>query len=62
MKFNLRTRSIMALSVFCSTLSFATFAKDSEKPNFIIFYTDDQGYGDTSVPMMKDRPFGQRCL
>jgi len=25
-------------------------------PNFILFYTDDQGWTDTSVPMMKNRP------
>ena len=26
-----------------------------QRPNFVIFYTDDQGWADTSVRMMKDR-------
>ena len=28
---------------------------DKKRPNFVIFYTDDQGWADTSVRMMKDR-------
>jgi len=32
------------------------FGLEAKSPNFIIFYTDDQGYGDTSVPMIKGRP------
>ena len=28
---------------------------DKRRPNFVIFYTDDQGWADTSVRMMKDR-------
>jgi len=40
----------------CS-LNLATAARRSEKkPNFIVFFTDDQGWADTSVRMMKDRP------
>ncbi len=31
----------------------AVLAK-SQKPNIIVFYTDDQGWADTSVPMIKD--------
>jgi len=27
-----------------------------DKPNIILFYTDDQGWADTSVPMMAGRP------
>jgi arylsulfatase A-like enzyme len=28
---------------------------DKKRPNFVVFYTDDQGWPDTSVRMMKDR-------
>jgi arylsulfatase A-like enzyme len=43
-------RAILALVVFAESAVFA-----AAPPNFIIFYTDDQGYADTSVRMMKDR-------
>ena len=31
-------------------------AATKRRPNFVIFYTDDQGWADTSVRMMKSRP------
>jgi len=34
----------------------ATGIATERAPNFILFYTDDQGWTDTSMPMMKDRP------
>ena len=33
----------------------ASRAASRGRPNFVIFYTDDQGWADTSVRMMKDR-------
>ena len=34
----------------------AITANATELPNFLIIYTDDLGYTQTSVPMMRDRP------
>lgn len=47
----------ITLGVILTGNIFSTTAIGEEKPrpNFIIFYTDDQGYGDTSVPMIKGR-------
>jgi len=45
------------LAALPCSLNLATAAHRSEKkPNFIVFFTDDQGWADTSVRMMKDRP------
>ena len=33
----------------------ATLTQAASPPNMIIFFTDDQGWADTSVRMMKDR-------
>ena len=42
--------SILSLSLCCCALSAA------KAPNFIIIYTDDLGYADTSVQMMDTDP------
>jgi len=45
------------LAVLPCFLNLAKAARRSDKkPNFIVFFTDDQGWADTSVRMMKDRP------
>ena len=41
----------------CLLLTSMTYAGDS--PNFIIFYTDDQGWADTSVLMMDNEPLSR---
>ena len=47
----------MRFVVFTFLFLWATAGSAAERaPNFILFYTDDQGWTDTSVPMMKDRP------
>jgi arylsulfatase A len=56
MKIRQNSLFIVGALIVSKFFSFAAFAEVSKKPNFIIFYTDDQGYGDTSVPMIKDRP------
>ncbi|MCH2209169.1 MAG: sulfatase [Lentisphaerales bacterium] len=58
MKRNFSANALFLLGAFLLTHFFAlsVFAEESKRPNFIIFYTDDQGYGDTSVPMIKERP------
>jgi arylsulfatase A len=43
--------------LFCLFLAGIACASDS--PNFIIFYTDDQGWADTSVPMMDGEPLSR---
>jgi arylsulfatase A-like enzyme len=45
-------RSLLAISLM---LTFVPLAGSAEKPNFVIVFTDDQGWTDTSVPMMSDR-------
>jgi arylsulfatase A-like enzyme len=44
----------LAAAVLCLACT-ASRAASRERPNFVIFYTDDQGWADTSVRMMKDR-------
>jgi hypothetical protein len=58
MKRSFSANALFLLGAFLLTHLFAlnVFAEETKRPNFIIFYTDDQGYGDTSVPMIKDRP------
>ncbi len=46
----------MKFTLFLLTVVCSAFADEIKRPNFIIFYTDDQGYGDTSVSMQKERP------
>lgn len=43
---------VLAVLPLCSAVGIAA----DRPPNFVIFYTDDQGWTDTSVPMMKERP------
>lgn len=57
MKRTLNLTSLLHIGAFlfahlCAVSAFA----ESAPPNFVIFYTDDQGFGDTSVSMIKDRP------
>jgi arylsulfatase A-like enzyme len=55
---NIRQNSffIIGALMVSNLFTFALSAKETKRPNFIIFYTDDQGYGDSSVSMQKDRP------
>ena len=48
MKRNFSANALFLLGAFLLTHFFAlsVFAEESKRPNFIIFYTDDQGYGD----------------
>ena len=46
---------LTAAGLGAAALAFARDAK-ARRPNFILFLTDDQGWTDTSVPMMNGRP------
>ena len=46
----MRNLTLLLLAIFASRLHAA------DAPNFILFYTDDLGYADTSVQMMDDEP------
>ena len=37
-------------------LALSTQHASAKEPNFILIYTDDLGYADTSVQMMDDEP------
>ncbi|MGI9427317.1 MAG: hypothetical protein ACR2NM_01580, partial [Bythopirellula sp.] len=43
-------------SLACAEPTRRASSKKSAKPNIVIFFTDDQGWADTSVWMMKGRP------
>lgn len=55
-KLSLTPLFLFAAFLITHFFALSALAADKNPPNFIIFYTDDQGYGDTSVPMIKDRP------
>ena len=39
-------RSILGLLLILHVLNQTTYAAEAERPNFVIIFTDDQGYGD----------------
>ena len=43
------------LSILFTVVAALQCISAADRPNFVIFYTDDQGWADTSVRMMKDR-------
>jgi len=49
---------LKTMGLGAAALATPAFARDAEarRPNFILFLTDDQGWTDTSVPMMEGRP------
>ena len=49
-------RCLIIMSYFCLTWLATACAQNSGKPNIIVIYTDDQGYGDVSV-LNKDAKF-----
>ena len=58
MRIKYRSRLLLMMGALATSqfISKITYAVEKTRPNFIIFYTDDQGYGDSSVSMQKDRP------
>ena len=46
---------VFLLSVLAASFSVHVSETFASKPNIIVFYTDDQGWADTSVEMIKDR-------
>ena len=49
------TAVLLGVLILGSTIARRAAAAASEKPNIILFFTDDQGWADTSVPMMAGR-------
>ena len=59
--FPMRTAALAALLLVLSGVpaQAAHLDRAKKKPNFIIFFTDDQGWADTSVPMMDGEPLSR---
>ena len=55
----MKTRTWLGLVALLALLSAGVRAADKAPPNFIIIYTDDQGWADTSVPMMDGEPMSK---